>query len=137
MKRKEYALVNNRLRFRCPKCGVSHSYAVPPGTRRKSIRCHHCAASFPCLLNRRNGVREAQSGKVSVLSSDREVEVFLYDLSMHGVGFLLPSGGARANHLTVGAKVRFKCNWNSRLLGSGFFEIRNIAGQRVGAQKCR
>jgi hypothetical protein len=81
--------------------------------------------------------RELQTGKVTVVTSDREVDVFLHDLSSYGVGFLLPPGSLQSHHLSIGTKVRFKCNWNSRLLGSNYFEIKNIRGQRVGAQKCR
>ncbi len=137
MRNREYRLVNNRVHFRCPHCGAFRAIPVPPGLRRKSIRCQQCGQRCQCVLNRRNGLRELQSGKLTLVSGDRELDVFLYDVSPQGVGFLLPPGGIKSSHLSAGMKVRFKCNWNSRLLGSNYYEIRSVSGQRVGAQKCR
>jgi hypothetical protein len=77
-----------------------------------------------------------QSGKVLVLTeSGDEIEAFLTDVSHNGVGFSMLAGSSGSKQLTIGRKVRFKCGWNSQLLGNDSFMIRSVKGQKIGAQK--
>ncbi|BDD87250.1 hypothetical protein [Desulfofustis limnaeus] len=138
MKTREFKVVNSRMHFRCPHCGTKRVLPVAPSLRRKSFRCHRCQTVVNCMLNRRSTSREPISGKVLlVMSNGLEAEVFLHDISAFGVGFLLPYGSKQTIRISTGDKVRFKSNWNARSLGNGYYEIKDIKGQRVGAMKCR
>lgn len=70
-----------------------------------------------------------------VTDSGDEIEAFLNDVSYNGVGFSLPPGTSGSKQLTPGRRVRFKCSWNSQLLGSNYFVIRSVKGQKIGAEK--
>lgn len=109
---------------------------VAPQVRRRAVKCHKCGEISRCTLNRRMVRRDQQYGKVLVSSSDgTNIEVSLFDISLHGVGFEVPI--QLKNKIKVGKIVEFKCPWNPRLLSSGTYQIKVIQGQRVGAEKTR
>ncbi len=132
-----FRVVNNRINFKCNKCGVKRNLPVPPQLRRRSIRCHACGEMTRCLLNRRNILRELQSGAAVLVTEDgKEIDVNIHDISTGGgIGVDISIRAARANAVRVGNKVRFRCSWNPRLLGSGIFKVKNCNGQRVGVKK--
>lgn len=131
-----FQVINNRLMFRCPACGVRRNMALPPNLRQKNIKCHKCSEITKCRLNRRTKPRELQCGKVVLITSDsRETEVNLHDISHDGAGFDLPPGTSRARKLSIGSKVRFKCGWRPSLFGSCYYEVKSIVGQRVGVRR--
>jgi hypothetical protein len=87
-------------------------------------------------LNRRFRYRSQQAGKVLLITqSGREFEIHLNDISENGVGFDVPIGIARAQVVSLGEEVRFRCSWNPQLLGSNRFVVQNVRGQRVGVKK--
>lgn len=133
MRTKTFRVQNNRIRFTCPDCETKRAIAVPPDTRRRSIRCPKCATRTQCILNRRETPRESQAGRVLlVIDQEREFEVNLHDISLGGLGFDLPY--STSHSLSVSQEVRFKCTWSRNLLRKRYV-IRSIKGKRVGAQR--
>lgn len=135
-KTKTFRVINNRLQFRCRSCGARKNVAVPPQLRGRTIRCHKCGEMTKCLFNRRETLRELQSGK-AVLINDRgkEVDIFLTDISTKGIGFELSLQAARTRPVKVGDKVRLTCSWSQRLLDGSRYIVQNINGLRVGVKK--
>ena len=126
------------MMFRCPICKVKRSISVPPGVRKKNLRCHKCGETIKCQLNRREHPREHASGKLLMVTPDgKELEVFLTDKSVGGAGFDLSVAAIRKNKIAVGQEVRFKCNWSPTLIGGSAFTIVNIHGHRVGVKKVK
>jgi hypothetical protein len=70
-----------------------------------------------------------------VTQDGQEHDIILYDISDKGVGFDIPVGIARAHLVSVGDMVKFRCDWNSQILGCSHYEVRSVRGQRVGALK--
>lgn len=70
-----------------------------------------------------------------LINEVNEVEVYLFDISFKGVGIEMSTVVPRSLQLKIGQKVRLKCNWNQSLLSSGYFEVRNINGRKVGLRK--
>ncbi len=132
-----FRVINNRVQFKCSACGAKRSYPIRANLRRKNMRCHKCGAITQCLLNRRIINRELQSGKATLITSEgKEIEVNIHDISTGGgIGVDLPVSAMRSGVVRVGQNVRFRCMWNSRLLGSGMFKVVNSNGQRVGVKK--
>ncbi len=135
-KTKTFRVIKNRLQFRCLNCGAKRTFAIPPHLRGRNIRCHKCGEITKCSFNRRVTLRELQSGK-AVLITDQgiEVDIFLTDMSIKGIGFELPVRAARARVIKIGDQVRLSCRWNRRLLSGSRFVVQNINGQRVGVKK--
>jgi len=124
---------SNRIRFKCAECQTTRSLPVPPNVRRRSAKCHKCGVITHCQLNRRIQPRESQSGKVTMITRDgRETDIHLHDISLNGVGFIVPPGTAR--RLSVRQEVSFKCSWNSRLLTRKRYIIKNIKDQYIGVE---
>jgi len=110
--------------------------AILPNIRQKTVTCHKCRESTKCLLNRRSQPREAQAGKVVMVTGDnREFDITLHDLSLDGAGFELPTGIPKSCRIAVGSHVRLKCTWNPKLFGSSVYEIKSIHGRRVGVKR--
>lgn len=135
-KTKAFRVVNGRIHFKCYSCEVKRMVAVPSAVRRRTIRCHKCGEITRCALNRRMTIRDQQSGKIFMLTSDgREIIVDLFDISLYGVGLDVPAKDL--SKISVGKEVQFRCSWNPRLLGHKRFVIKSIKGRRVGAQRTR
>lgn len=135
-KTKMFRVLNNRIYFKCPDCGVRKYFSVPLEAKRRSIRCTKCGSTTNCLLNRRTKPRDRQAGKaVVILPSGREIDIDLHDISMDGIGFDLPFGIAKL--LRPKQLVSFRCAWNPSLIGNCRYVIKSIDGRRVGAQKKR
>jgi hypothetical protein len=133
-KMKTFRVVNGRVHFKCYACQGRRMVAIPPGTRRRSIRCNKCGEITRCDFNRRTIQREQQRGKILMSTNDGDyVEVDLYDLSINGIGFDVSIRDVRK--MTVGKEIQFRCTWNPRLLGQGRYIIRSTKGRRIGAQR--
>ena len=133
-KTKIFRVVNGRVHFKCHSCLGKRMVAIPPGVRRRSIRCQKCGEITSCNFNRRLVRREQQRGKVLLsLSNNIIVEVDLYDISNNGIGFDVAARDIR--NIAVGAEVQFRCTWNSKLFARGRYVIRSIKGRRIGAQR--
>jgi hypothetical protein len=133
---KEYQAIENRIFFKCPACGSKRTLMVPPELRQISTHCYKCGDITRCRLNRRFRSREQQAGKILLITdTGQEFEIYLNDISEMGVGFELPIGLARANVVSAGDVVRFRCSWNPRLLGNFRYVVKSVRGQRVGAKK--
>lgn len=133
---KVFQVVENRIFFKCPSCGYKKTVAIPPNVQQISTRCPKCEELTRCRLNRRVRNREQQTGKVVMVTEDgKEYDISLYDISATGVGFDIPIGVARAKMISVGNTVKFRCSWNSQILGFGRYQVRSIRGQRVGAMR--
>ncbi len=132
-KTKTYRVKENRIRYICDNCKTKRSLPVPPQARSRSVRCHNCGTMARCNLNRRNFPRSQQTGKVTMmLSSGREFEIDLQDISTGGVGADMKPGGSRS--VSLRDEVQFKCSWNPRLFANGRYVITSISGTRVGIQ---
>ena len=132
-KTRVYAVVNNRIHFKCPYCQTKRMLAIPPDLRRKSLRCQKCGELSHCQFNRRMAMRQSQAGKVMMILSDgKELLVDLHDISSDGVGFELPSG--MSTSISPRQEVKLRCSWNPALLDQGRYIIRNVRGRRVGVQ---
>ena len=129
-----FRVVNNRMQFRCSRCGARRNVPVPANLRRKNIRCHKCETVIKCMLNRRATPRQVQSGKAEmIINEGKKIEVNIYDISIDGIGIDIPFRAVRA--IAIGQKVRFSCSWNSRLIGNSYFVVKSIKGHRAGLKK--
>ena len=133
-KTRTFRVINNRIQFICPVCRTRKFTPVLQSLRRKNMKCPKCAEVTKCILNRRTKPRELQSGKILMVTGGKELEVFLHDISIDGIGVDLPVKALRYGKLTTGREVRFKCNWNPRLI-NGNFVVNNVKDQRVGVEK--
>jgi len=131
-----FRVINNRMQFRCPKCGAKRNFPVQGNIRKKNMRCHKCGEVIRCVLNRRTTPRQRQSGLATLITNDgKEISVNIHDISADGIGIEIPVTIARARTIKKGQKIRFHCKWNPRLLGSGYFIVINSSGQRIGVKK--
>jgi hypothetical protein len=133
-KTRTFRVISNRIQFICPTCRTRKFSMVPRVLRRKNMKCSKCSEVTRCILDRRTKPRELQSGKVLMLTGGKELEVFLHDISIDGIGVDLPVRALRSGKLTTGREVRFKCSWNPRLI-NGNFVVNNVKDQRVGVEK--
>ncbi len=133
-KTRTFRVINNRIQFICPVCRTRKFTPVMQSLRNKNMKCPKCAKVTKCILNRRTKLRELQSGKILMVTGGRELEVFLHDISIDGIGVDLPVKAIRSGKLTTGRQVHFKCNWNPRLI-NGSFVVNNVTGQRLGVEK--
>lgn len=86
------------------------------------------------MLNRRFVKRGQQLGRVILLTQrDERLEVNLFDISLHGVGFDLALKDTAK--LNIGDEVRFICPWSPNLLRQGRYKLRSQHGCRVGAEQ--
>lgn len=135
-KTKTIRVVNGRMQFRCFNCKTRRMIGVATHVRRRSIKCHKCGEVTKAILNRRMLQREQQFGKILLTTADGiEMEVSLFNISLHGVGFEVPL--QQRSKLSVGKVVEFRCPWNPQLISQGAYVIRSINGQKVGAEKTR
>ena len=133
-KTRTFRVVGGRIHFKCHACQSKRMVAIPPGVRKRSVRCNKCGEITRCDLNRRQIPREHQTGKVLMSAGDNSyIEVDLYDISLGGVGFDVSPRDIRK--MSVGKEIQFKCTWNSRLFQQGRYIVRSIKGRRIGAQQ--
>jgi len=64
-----------------------------------------------------------------------DMEVSFHDISVNGIGIDMPVKTIRSSNLKAGRRVRFKCNWNPRLVNNSNFVVNNIKDQRIGVEK--
>ncbi len=134
-KTRTFQVASNRIQFRCPECKAKKFSTVQPKLRRKSMRCLKCGEMTKCILDRRSKARELHGGKiVMVTQGGRNLEVFLHDISVDGIGIDLPVKALRTRKITAGRQVRFKCSWSPGLL-NGSFIVSNVKDQRIGIRK--
>ena len=132
-KSKTFLIIRGRINFKCYSCQAKRMMAIPPGIRRRSIRCHRCGEITNCNFNRRMIRREQQRGKVLMSTGNySDVEVDLFDISNTGIGFDVAARDIRK--VSVGSEVQFRCTWNPRLFRRGRYVIKSIKGRRIGAQ---
>lgn len=135
-KTRTFQVISNRIQFRCPTCKTKKYLAVQRNLRRKSMRCTKCGEVTRCIIDRRSKTRELQSGKlIMVTQGGRDLEVYLHDISVDGIGIDMPVKTLRSRKITEGRQVHFKCSWNPGLLNSGRFVVSNIKDQRIGIEK--
>ncbi len=133
-KTQTFRVVNGRIHFRCYACQGRQMLAIPPGIRKRSIRCSKCGEVTRCNFNRRTIPREQQRGKIFMSVGDSNyIEVDLYDMSLNGIGFDISIRDIRK--INLGREIRFKCTWNPRLFSHGRYIVRSINGRRIGAQR--
>lgn len=133
---KMFQVINNRIQFRCYNCKSKRNLAVRPDLRKKRIACYKCGELTTCILNRRSKNRDSQAGIIQVVTaSGIYLDADLRDISNNGVGFNLHHSAMKKKGLTSGSLIRFECNWNPKLLGNSYFMVKNVQGQRIGAQK--
>ncbi len=133
-KAKTFRVISGRIHFKCSACQAKRMVAIPPQVRSRSIRCHRCGEITRGNFNRRVTPREQQRGKVLVSTSDGTyVEVDLYDISPHGIGFDVSPRDIRK--MIVGKEIQLRCTWNPRLFLQGHYVIRSIKGRRIGVQR--
>lgn len=129
-------VINGRIQFKCFNCQARRLIGVAQHVRRRSIKCHKCGEITKAILNRRMVQREQQYGNVLLYTMDgSEMEVSLFNISLHGVGFEVPI--QLRQKLSVGQIVEFRCPWNPKLLSQVTYQIRSIVNQKVGAEKTR
>lgn len=135
-KTKIFKVTNNKIQFRCTECTAKRNLTIPQNIRRKNIKCHGCGELVKCVFNRRHTIRESLSGKIiATTHSGNDLDVDLYDLSQNGIGIDMPVKTARLNRLAIGNTIRFRCAWNPKMLPACNYIVKNIKGQRIGAQK--
>lgn len=135
-KTKIFKVTNNRFQFRCSECTAKRNFTVPQNIRRKNIKCHGCGNVVKCVFNRRCSIRESLSGIiVATTHAGKELDVHLYDLSQNGIGIDMPVQTAQLNRIAIGKTIRFRCAWNPKMLPPSSYVVKNINGQRVGAQR--
>lgn len=128
----------NRMQFKCPDCGARRNFAIPPNLRRKTIQCHKCKKKTKCILDKRVHRRTSQTGKIDILlANGQEIEANLVDVSPTGIGVKIPPNIKKTKTLKLGARVDFRCSWNSRLLGHGGYVVKNINERQIGFEKTR
>jgi len=135
-KTQTFRVVGGRIHFKCHACQSKRMLAIPPGVRRRSLRCSQCGEITRANFNRRLVLREQQKGKVLMSVSDSTyVEVDLFDISQNGVGFDMAIRDIRK--ISVGKEVQFRCSWNSQLFSQGRYIVKSIKGRRIGAESIR
>lgn len=133
-KTQTFRVVGGRIHFKCQACQSKRMLAIPPGVRRRSLRCYQCGEITRANFNRRLVLREQQKGKVLMSVSDGTyVEVDLFDISQNGVGFDMAVRDIRK--ISVGKEIQFRCSWNSQLFSQRRYTIRSINGRRIGAER--
>jgi hypothetical protein len=128
-----FQVTDGRIHFKCPFCQSRRMITIPPGIRKRSVRCQKCSEFTSCVFNRRKVERNHQTGRVLVMTSENNAEVSLFDVSLNGVGFELDLRNGL--NLSVGRDIQFRCNWNSRLISQGRWIVRSVQGRRVGAER--
>ncbi len=135
-KARMFRVVNHRFQFKCDKCGTRRYMAVPIHLRQRSVRCHKCGEIVKCSFNRRETLRELQSGKaILITSSGKDVEINLSDVSSKGIGFEMSIRAMRSRAIKIGDQIQVYCSWSPRLLSNNRYVVQNIRGQRVGVKK--
>lgn len=136
MKTKEFRVQENRLLFKCPRCGKRRNYIVL-NVRRKNIKCSECGEMTRCVFNRRPELRVIQSGLLTLTTREgKEIEVMMRDISSRGVGFEVMKG-KDLKALKKKQDISLTCNWNPRMFQKSRFRVQNINGLRIGAMAMR
>ncbi len=136
MKTKEFRIRDNRLIFKCPRCGYRRNYTLF-NVRRKNIKCDGCGDKIRCLFNRRPELRESQRGLLTVKTRDgKEITVMMRDISSMGIGFEVQKG-KDLRSIKKGQEISCTSDWNPRMIRKSRFKVQNINGFRVGAMAKR
>ena len=121
-----------RIRAVCSRCAKVKYVPVSPGLKKKNVRCD-CGLSTLYSLNYRNHIRESASGKaLAFLSNGREVPVYLSDVSIGGIGFLLSPQHAR--QITGDQDIILKYRGESGAMVQRRLRVKSVVSTRVGAQ---
>jgi len=121
-----------RIRVTCPRCEKKRYLTVTPGVRKKSVRCS-CGLSTLCTLNHRGALRESTCSKaVVLLKNGRECPVYLCDISLGGLGFLLPFQYLRS--IAGGQEIMIKYRATAGSIIQRKIEVKSVTSNRIGAQ---
>jgi hypothetical protein len=123
---------DGRIRLTCSRCAKKQFVVIPPGVRKKMVRCH-CGLSTQLTLNHRATPRESTCGKAMiVLANGRQCPVYLCDMSQGGVGFNIPHQYARSVNVGQDMAIKYRT-----LNGSSIqrrIRIKSALYTRVGAE---
>ncbi len=123
---------DGRIRVTCARCAKKRYVPIPPGTRKKTVRCT-CGLSTNYTLNHRATARESLSGQALLtLLNGKECPVYLCDRSLGGVSFNIPRQYARS--IAAGQDVRIKYRSTGGPTLQRKIRIKNISNNRIGAQ---
>ncbi|MBV5318501.1 MAG: PilZ domain-containing protein, partial [Desulfobulbaceae bacterium] len=123
---------DGRIRVTCPRCEKKRYIAIPPGVRKKTVRCN-CGMSTLCTLNNRHYPRESTCSKaIAVLQNGRECPIYLNDISLGGIGFLMPYQHLRS--ISSGQDITIKYRSMTGSMIQRKIQIKNIYSNRVGGQ---
>lgn len=123
---------DGRIRVTCPRCEKKRYLTVPAGVRKKTVRCS-CGQSTLCTLNHRGGPRESTCSKAVVfLKNGRECPVYLCDISLGGLGFLLPFQYLRS--IAGGQELLVKYRSTAGSMIQRKIEVKSVTNNRIGAQ---
>ena len=123
---------DNRIRITCSRCGKKKYVTIISDIRKKTVRCA-CGMSTACTLNHRVYPRESTCGKALVTLKDgRECSVYLCDISLTGIGFLIPYQYLHSISTHQEIYIKFRAITGStvqrRIL------IKSIVNNRIGSQ---
>jgi len=125
-------VIDGRIRVTCPRCEKKRYLAVPAGTRKKTVRCN-CGMSTLCTLNNRSFPRETTCSKgLVVLPNRRECPVYLSDISLGGIGFLMPYQFLRS--VSSGQEISIKFRSIAGTMIQRRLRIKSIVSNRIGGQ---
>lgn len=100
------------------------------------MQCSKCGEITKCIVDRRAKPRTLHGGKIVMVTQEgTDLEVYLHDISVDGIGIDIPAKTMRSSKLKKGRRVKFKCNWNPGLFTNGSFVVNNIKDQRIGVEK--
>lgn len=123
---------DGRIRVTCPRCDKKKFVAVTAGLRKKTIRCV-CGLSTPCTLNHRVYPRESTCGKgLVIVENGKEIPVYLSDISLVGIGFLVPYQYLSAIVPNHEISIKFRSLAGSMVQRR--IRIKSILSNRVGAE---
>jgi hypothetical protein len=123
---------DGRIRVTCPRCDKKKFVVVVAGLRKKTIRCV-CGLSRLYTLNHRAYPRESTCGKALIIvESGKEFPVYLSDISLVGIGFLVPY--QYLNAIIPNREISIKFRAQSGSMVQRRIRIKSILNNRVGAQ---
>lgn len=136
MKTKEFRVQDNRILFKCPYCRTRRNCTLL-NVRRKTIKCSECGEMTRCVFNRRPELRECQSGRLILKTSEGiEIMVMMRDISSRGIGFEVLKG-KDMRRIRKGQEISLTSNWNPAMIPKARFRVQNINGFRVGVMVAR
>jgi len=123
---------DNRIRITCPRCGKKKYVAIVSDIRKKTIRCV-CGMSTLCTLNHRRYPRESTCGKaLIIMENGTECPVYLCDISLVGIGFIIPHQYLHAVSTRQEISIKFRSLAGAMVRRK--VRIMSIISNRIGSQ---